>query len=71
MHSVSAAWGVAGGRGRAWSADRRAQALWAGGGWATSTIAQFLESWESWLGFSLGTELSGALPAEPVRLHST
>ncbi|WP_405959437.1 hypothetical protein OG239_43100 (plasmid) [Streptomyces sp. NBC_00868] len=55
-------------RDRAWSADRRARGLWAGdgGGWASSSIAGFLESWESWLGSSLSTELSGVPPIEPV-----
>ncbi|MFI5672854.1 hypothetical protein [Streptomyces sp. NPDC051704] len=55
---------------RAWRADRRARVKWAGdgGGWASASVPEFLESWESWLSSSLGRppQLSGVPPVEPV-----
>jgi hypothetical protein len=59
-------------RDRAWRADRQAQGEWAGdgGGWASASLAGFLESWESWLGATLGRpprlSFSDAPPIEPV-----
>ncbi|MFE0460635.1 hypothetical protein ACFW1A_15450 [Kitasatospora sp. NPDC058965] len=57
-------------RDRAWTADRRAQGLWAGdgGGWASGSMAQFLEAWEAWLGAGLGRPAAfpGVPPLEPV-----
>jgi hypothetical protein len=57
-------------RNRAWTADRLARGLWAGdsGGWASGSMAGFLESWESWLGASLGRPpVSPGTPSiEPV-----
>ncbi|MFD8479736.1 hypothetical protein [Kitasatospora sp. NPDC059673] len=57
-------------RDRAWTTDRQARGLWAGdgGGWASGSLAGFLESWESWLGSSLGRPpvLPGIPPLEPV-----
>ncbi|WP_145911303.1 hypothetical protein [Kitasatospora viridis] len=57
-------------RDRAWRADREARGLWAGdgGGWASGSLAGFLESWEAWLGASLGKppRFSDVPPVEPV-----
>ncbi|MDX3074095.1 hypothetical protein ACIP98_29640 [Streptomyces sp. NPDC088354] len=57
-------------RDRAWTQDRLAQGLWAGdgGGWASGSMAQFLESWEAWLGARLGRPpaFPGVPPIEPV-----
>lgn len=61
-------------RDRAWTADRKARGLWAGdgGGWASGSLAGFLESWESWLGSSLDrrSDLPGVPPIEPVNWAS-
>ncbi|MER7768833.1 hypothetical protein [Kitasatospora sp. NPDC096140] len=57
-------------RDRAWRADRRARGEWAGdgGGWASASLAGFLESWDSWLDASLGRppRFPGVPPVEPV-----
>ncbi|MCB5167380.1 hypothetical protein LG634_21385 [Streptomyces bambusae] len=57
-------------RDRAWTQDRPAQGLWAGdgGGWASGSMAQFLESWEAWLDGSLGRPpaFPDVPPIEPV-----
>ncbi|MEU2289056.1 hypothetical protein ABZ614_45515 [Streptomyces sp. NPDC013178] len=57
-------------RNRAWTADRQARGLWAGdgGGWASASMAGFLESWEAWLDARLGrTRMSPGTPSiEPV-----
>ncbi|MFJ8475911.1 hypothetical protein [Kitasatospora sp. NPDC094011] len=57
-------------RNRAWTADRRARGLWAGdgGGWASNSLAGFLESWESWLDARLDRPpvFPGTAPIEPV-----
>ncbi|GAA1103538.1 MULTISPECIES: hypothetical protein [Kitasatospora] len=50
--------------------DRRARSLWAGdgGGWAHDSLGSFLESWDAWLGASLGRppRFPGIPPIEPV-----
>ncbi|WP_354644441.1 hypothetical protein [Kitasatospora camelliae] len=57
-------------RDRAWRADRRARGQWAGdgGGWASASLAGFLESWESWLDDSLHRPpaFPDVPPIEPV-----
>jgi hypothetical protein len=43
-------------RNRAWTEDRLARGLWAGdgGGWASGSMAQLMESWDAWLAARLG-----------------
>lgn len=57
-------------RDRAWTEDRLARGLWAGdgGGWASGSMAQFLESWDAWLDCRLGRPpaFPGTPPIEPV-----
>ncbi|MFI5532916.1 hypothetical protein ACIA8O_30710 [Kitasatospora sp. NPDC051853] len=61
-------------RARAWTRDRVDRGLWAGdsSGWASGSTARFLESWESWLGDSLGrpARFPGTPPLEPVNWAS-
>ncbi|MER8188519.1 hypothetical protein [Kitasatospora sp. NPDC094015] len=57
-------------RNRAWTEDRLARGLWAGdgGGWASGSMARFMESWDAWLGARLGKppRFPGTPPIEPV-----
>ncbi|MEU4272917.1 hypothetical protein [Streptomyces sp. NPDC026092] len=57
-------------RDRAWTADRLARGVWAGdgGGWASGSVAQFLEPWEAWLEARLSRSpaFPGVPPIEPV-----
>ncbi|MFD9495162.1 hypothetical protein ACFWA1_27245 [Streptomyces sp. NPDC060005] len=57
-------------RDHAWTQDRLARGLWSGdgGGWASGSMAQFLESWEACLGARLGKSpaFPGVPPIEPV-----
>ncbi|MEV8099619.1 hypothetical protein [Kitasatospora sp. NPDC085879] len=50
--------------------DRRAHGLWAGdgGSWAHDSLDSLLESWDAWLGASLGSppRFPGIPPIEPV-----
>lgn len=57
-------------RNRARTQGRLAQGLWAGdgGGWASGSMAQFLDSWEAWLDVRLNRPAAfpRAQPIEPV-----
>ncbi|MEW1911304.1 hypothetical protein AB0442_23125 [Kitasatospora sp. NPDC085895] len=50
--------------------NKKARGLWAndGGSWAHSSLASFLESWNAWLGSTLGRppRFPGTPPIEPV-----
>ncbi|MER5891051.1 hypothetical protein ABT160_45180 [Streptomyces sp. NPDC001941] len=61
-------------RSRAWTEDRVARGLWAGdgGGWASGSLPQYLESWHAWLDTWLDERRDprDVPPIEPVSWES-